>query len=107
MKMNERSSATSAPHQLAQLLDDEAPDLLAHLVVAGAVRAWRDGGAGPGLRLCAPRLQLVERPERHGRVVDVGDLRPVHEVPRLEVAAQRAAPEEAGADRHRGRQARL
>src|SRR4051794_35007312 len=101
MKMNERSSAMSAPHQLSELFDHEAPDLVAHLVVL-AVRP-RLAGAGPELGLRAPRLEALERSERHRGIGHVRHLRPVHEVLRLEVPPERAAPEVARADRHRGR----
>src|SRR3712207_853249 len=95
MKIAERSSAMSAAHQLAQLVEDHPPHVLAR---EGAVDRLRRRGHRGRLRARGPRLEAAEVAERLGGVLVVGEPRPLRQVARLEVVGQRRAAEEARPD---------
>src|SRR3954447_17012965 len=129
-KMNDLSSATSAPDHGGQLFDDEAAQLLAKLAflsilwtrthhfggVSGVAASTKSDWAGLhevardriGRHRCLRRLPRHQRVvgRQHFRRVDaVGDAGEVDQVPGFEVLPERAAPDEAGADGHRRCQA--
>src|SRR4051794_32267390 len=94
MKIAERSSATA--DQLPQFLENRAAQIVTGDRLFGRSRDRHR------LRRRRPWLQPFEVAER---LVDaVGEPRPLHQVPRLEVLGQARAAEEAGADGHRRRE---
>src|SRR5947209_12748354 len=114
MKIEERSSAIALPaHHVAKFLEDEAAELVPGETTvtrrnrgcgcgcAGRRRGGRPAGSG------GPWLKAGEVTERLGRIRRVGNLRPLHEIARLQVLGQRGAAKESGADRHGRREVRV